>query len=111
MAAAKPAPAMPAEIPGFMADMSAAGEWTAVPVLVTGTEPGGPADAGFVSDTLATMRAMLEAAMPAAVFPIVLVQLFGRDLETAVRVVLSTSIAGVVLIPVWLAIGKWWLGL
>ncbi|EMI17385.1 malate permease [Rhodopirellula maiorica SM1] len=53
---------------------------------------------------------MLEAAMPAAVFPIVLVRLYGRDTSTALRVVLSTSIAGILLVPVWLGIGKWWFG-
>lgn len=53
---------------------------------------------------------MLQAAMPVAVFPIVLVRLYDRDTETALRVVLSTSLAGIVLIPVWLAIGQWWLG-
>jgi predicted permease len=54
---------------------------------------------------------MLQAAMPAAVFPIVLVRLYGRDTETALRVVLATSIAALVLIPIWLAIGKWWLAI
>jgi len=54
---------------------------------------------------------MLQAAMPVAVFPIVLVLLYDRDTETALRVVLSTSLAGIVLIPFWLAVGKWWLGL
>ncbi|TWU21108.1 Membrane transport protein [Novipirellula galeiformis] len=53
---------------------------------------------------------MLEAAMPAAVFPIVLVRLYGRDTSTALRVVLSTSIAGLLLVPLWLGIGKWWFG-
>lgn len=53
---------------------------------------------------------VLEAAMPAAVFPIVLVRLYERDTATALRVVLSTSLAGIVLIPVWLAVGQWWLG-
>ncbi|WP_442506109.1 AEC family transporter [Novipirellula sp. SH528] len=53
---------------------------------------------------------MLEAAMPAAVFPIVLVRLYERDTSTALRVVLSTSIAGLLLVPVWLGIGKWWFG-
>ena len=53
---------------------------------------------------------MLQAAMPAAVFPIVLVRLYERDTATALRVVLSTSLAGVLLIPLWLAVGKWWLG-
>lgn len=54
---------------------------------------------------------MLQSAMPVAVFPIVLVSLYQRDTGTALRVILSTSLAGIVLIPVWLAIGKWWLGL
>lgn len=54
---------------------------------------------------------VLQAAMPAAVFPIVMVRLFEKDTATALRVVLSTSLAGVVLIPVWLAIGKWWIGI
>ncbi|MCA9137477.1 MAG: AEC family transporter [Planctomycetales bacterium] len=53
---------------------------------------------------------MLQAAMPSAVFPIVLTKLYGRDTETALRVVLWTSIAGVILIPAWLAAGAWWLG-
>ena len=53
---------------------------------------------------------MLQAAMPAAVFPIVLTKLYNRDTGTALRVVLWTSIAGIVLIPSWLAIGAWWLG-
>jgi len=53
---------------------------------------------------------MLQASMPAAVFPIVLVRLYDRDTQTALRVVLSTGLAAVVLIPVWLAIGEWWLG-
>lgn len=62
--AAKAAPSMPAEIPGFMADMSAAGDWEPVPILVTGTEPGGPADAVFVAKTLARMRELLTQALP-----------------------------------------------
>ena len=53
---------------------------------------------------------MLEAAMPAAVFPIVLVRLYEQDTQTALKVVLSTSLAGIALIPGWLVIGKLWLG-
>lgn len=53
---------------------------------------------------------LLEAAMPAAIFPIVLVRLHDGDTTTALRVVLSTSISAIVLIPVWMAIGQWWLG-
>ncbi|TWT76236.1 Membrane transport protein [Planctomycetes bacterium CA13] len=54
---------------------------------------------------------MLEAAMPAAVFPIVIVRLYERDTSTALRVVLSTSMAGILLVPLWLGIAKWFLGL
>ena len=54
---------------------------------------------------------MLQASMPAAIFPIVLVRLYDRDTTTALRVVLPTSIAGIILIPVWLALGHWWLNL
>lgn len=52
----------------------------------------------------------LQAAMPAAVFPIVLVRLYGRDTATALQVVLWTSLAGIVMIPAWMAAGGWLLG-
>jgi len=66
--------------------------------------------AGALASTVELRQVMmLQAAMPSAVFPIVLVGLYGRDTATALRVILSTSVAGVVLIPMWLAIGKWWL--
>lgn len=52
---------------------------------------------------------MLQAAMPAAVFPIVIVRLYQRDIDTALRVVLASSLSGIVLIPLWMAIGSWWL--
>lgn len=53
---------------------------------------------------------LLQAAMPAAVFPIVLVRLYGRDTETSIKVILSTSLAGIFLIPAWLLAGRWLLG-
>ncbi|MEM9827562.1 MAG: AEC family transporter [Planctomycetota bacterium] len=58
----------------------------------------------------ARVAMMLEAAMPAAVFPIVLTRLYERDTATALQVTLSTSLAGIVLIPAWIAIGSQWLG-
>ena len=68
--------------------------------------------AGSVGMTIELKQVMmLQAAMPAAVFPIVLVRLYQCDTETALRVVLSTSLAGILLIPVWLSVGAWWLGL
>ena len=62
--AARPAPAMPAEIPGFIEAMHATGPWEPVPILITGCEPGGPAEQAFVDDTLARMRTLLEQAGP-----------------------------------------------
>src|SRR5687768_4588669 len=60
--ASKPAPAMPAEIPGFVEAMNATGAWEPVPILITATEPGGAADAVFIEETLQRMRALLAAA-------------------------------------------------
>ncbi|MCC9658587.1 AEC family transporter [Rhodopirellula halodulae] len=62
-----------------------------------------------ISSTDLKQVLLLEAAMPSAVFPIVLTRLYEGDTATALRVVLSTSLLGIVLIPVWMAIGAWWL--
>src|ERR671919_2447406 len=62
--AAKPAPAMPAEIPGFIEAMNATGPWEPVPILITATEPGGAADQTFIEETLARMRELLSASGP-----------------------------------------------
>ncbi len=62
--ASKNAPRLPAEINGFIRDMNAAGDWQPVPIVVTNVEPGGPADAGFVAETLEKMRRMLVEAGP-----------------------------------------------
>jgi predicted permease len=48
---------------------------------------------------------LLQAAMPAAVFPIVMAKHYGGDPATALRVVLATSIAGLVTIPLWIRFG------
>ena len=48
---------------------------------------------------------VVQAAMPSAVFPIVLAKLHGGDMPTALRVVLGTSIVGLVTIPLWLTFG------
>ncbi|EMI57897.1 AEC family transporter [Rhodopirellula sallentina] len=53
---------------------------------------------------------LLQAAMPSAVFPVVLTRLYHGDTTTALRIVLSTSIAGLFLIPLWMSLGAWWLG-
>jgi malate permease and related proteins len=48
---------------------------------------------------------VLEAAMPAAVFPIVMSRHYGGDPPTALRVVLGTSVIGMVTIPLWIRFG------
>src|SRR4051812_5528429 len=62
--AAKPAPAMPAEIPGFVEAMNATGPWEAVPIVITATEPGGAADHAFITATLERMRTLLRESRP-----------------------------------------------
>ncbi len=62
--AAKPAPAMPAEIPGFIEAMNQTGAWHPVPILITATEPGGPVDHDFFVETVGAMRERLEARLP-----------------------------------------------
>jgi microcystin degradation protein MlrC len=47
---------LPAEVPAFYAEMDRLGPWSAVPILVTAAEPGGPVDEGFFQRTLAAMR-------------------------------------------------------
>jgi predicted permease len=53
---------------------------------------------------------VIEAAMPAAVFPILMARQYGGDPATAVRVVAATSLAGLITIPVWLRTGMSWCG-
>lgn len=52
---------------------------------------------------------VLQAAMPSAVFPVVLTRMYGKDVTTAVRSVLATGLAGIVTIPLWLYLGRIWL--
>ncbi len=54
---------------------------------------------------------VVEAAMPAAVFPIIVAQYYGGQPLTAVQVVLSTTAAGLVTCPLWIRAGLAWLGL
>lgn len=48
---------------------------------------------------------VVQAAMPSAVFPIVLTKIHDGDIPTALRVVLGTSLVGLVTIPLWLTFG------
>ena len=46
---------------------------------------------------------IVESAMPSAIFPVVLVKMYGRDIELALRIVLVTSAASLLTIPWWIA--------
>jgi predicted permease len=62
--------------------------------------------ARYLPVSLELKRVMvLEAAMPAAVFPVVMAKHYGGDPATALRVVLVTSLAGLVTIPLWIRAG------
>ena len=50
---------------------------------------------------------VVQAAMPAAVFPIVMARHYGGDVLTSVRVVMATSALGFVTIPFWVRLGSW----
>src|SRR5262249_14357823 len=51
--AKRPAPALPAEVSAFVAEMDRIGPWTPVPIVVAAAEPGGPVDGPFLSMLLA----------------------------------------------------------
>jgi predicted permease len=53
----------------------------------------------------------IQAAMASGVFPIVMAKHYGGDPATALRVVLGTSLAGLITIPLWLRFGMKWVGL
>lgn len=53
---------------------------------------------------------VVQAAMPAAVFPIVLARHYGGQPLTAVQVVLGTTALGVFVSPLWIGAGRAWLG-
>lgn len=54
---------------------------------------------------------VVQAAMPAALFPIVLARSFGGDPPTALRAALATTLLALVTIPLWIALGVKWCGL
>lgn len=53
----------------------------------------------------------IQAAMPAAMIPIVLARLYGGDTATALRVVVATTLISLVTIPLWIRLGTALLGL
>jgi predicted permease len=54
---------------------------------------------------------VVQAGMPAAVFPIVIARLYGGHPQTAIQVVLSTTLASVITAPLIIALGIAWVGL
>ena len=53
---------------------------------------------------------VVQAAMPAAVIPIIIAKLYGGHPRTAVQIVLGTTALGVLVIPLWLRAGLAWVG-
>lgn len=53
---------------------------------------------------------VVQAAMPAAVTPIIIARHYGGNAATAVQVVLVTSLAGIVTIPLIISLGFAWMG-
>jgi len=54
---------------------------------------------------------VVQAAMASALFPIAMAKHYGGDPATALRVVISTSVAGLVTIPLWIRLGMKFAGL
>ena len=53
---------------------------------------------------------MVQAAMPCAVIPVILSKHYGGDPGTALRLILATSVVGLLTIPLWLQLGLRWIG-
>ena len=51
---------------------------------------------------------IVQAAMPAAVLPIVIAKHYGGHPLTAVRVVIGTTVVGILVIPLWIRMGLAW---
>jgi predicted permease len=53
---------------------------------------------------------LIQAAMPCAVIPVILAKHYGGDPAMALRIILCTSLAGLLTIPWWIQFGMRWLG-
>jgi predicted permease len=53
---------------------------------------------------------VVQAAMPCGLFPIMLAKHYGADTEVAARVVVLTTLTGLITIPLWLKAGYAWIG-
>ena len=52
---------------------------------------------------------LVQAAMPCAVIPVILAKHYGGDPGTALRLIVATSAAGLLTIPLWLQLGLRWI--
>lgn len=50
---------------------------------------------------------VIQGAMPAAVFPIIMAKHYGGHAPTALRVVIGTTMVGLITIPLWIKLGLW----
>lgn len=67
--------------------------------------------AKFIPMTTEHQRVLvLEAAMPTAVFPVILAKIYKGDPATAMRAVISTAVLSLVTIPLWIKFGMRLLG-
>jgi malate permease and related proteins len=53
---------------------------------------------------------IVQAAMPTALFPIILARIYGGHPRTAVQIALGTTALGIFVIPLWLRVGLAWIG-
>ena len=53
---------------------------------------------------------VVQAAMPAAMFPLVIARLYGGQPLVAAQIILATTILGILAIPLWIAFGLHWTG-
>ncbi len=49
---------------------------------------------------------LLQAAMPAAIYPIVMTRMFDSDMGTAIRTSVGTNLVAIVTIPIWVLVGR-----
>jgi malate permease and related proteins len=67
--------------------------------------------AKWVPLTLELKRVLVvEAAMPAGMFPLVIARHYGGQPLTAARIIIATTALGLLLIPLWIAFGLRWVG-
>jgi len=57
------------------------------------------------------MVMVIESAMPAGIFPLVIARHYGGQPTMAAQVIISTTLMGLVIIPLWIEFGIWFIGL